>query len=145
MKKSALHGTRGLTFPSAMLTAILFGLTAASSAAPAAQSAQPVTAAAAAAQPSEALKARVNQLVEMLNGGRSLQDFFGPKVPAERFQQNLNVLRERFGAAVSVSGLEATDPNSGTVTIKFENGERRMKLRVESDAPHTVSGFGPAE
>ena len=109
------------------------------------QAGQPsAPAAAPAAQPSQALRMRAEQVVEMFNGQRTLQDFFGPAVPVERYNSNLTAVRERFGPAVRVTALEANTPNSGIVTVDFERGQRRWRLRVADEPPHAVNDFGPA-
>lgn len=97
-----------------------------------------------AVDPSPGLQLRAGQIVELINGRRSLADFFIPGIPADRFASNLARIQERFGAAISVSALEPETPDHGVVTVVLERGELRMRIGVTGEAPYAVNDFGPA-
>lgn len=106
--------------------------------------ATPGTAARQPVQASDALRMRAEQMPDLFNGKRALKDFFVPDIPADQFNRVIAQVRERMGAALSVSDLTAVTPNNGLVTVQYERGQRRMRLRVTDDAPHLVDDFGSA-
>lgn len=99
-----------------------------------------------AAPASDALRTRADQVVELLNGKRAAEDFFaaGSGFKAEQVGRVQTMVRERFGAAVRVTAIEAHTPESGVVTLEMEQGQLRLRLGVETAPPHGVVAFDRA-
>ena len=97
---------------------------------------------------SEGLRTRANQLVDFLNGKLAPTSFFEAgsetKFTPERVAAVQTAVRDRLGAALSVSGVEADGPHAAVATLNMERGVMRVRLGVSQEAPHGVIELKPA-
>lgn len=116
--------------------AALFACFAAFLAAPA--PAQPVKA-------DPAFETRVRELVPVLSGKADLAAFFSPgflaAVPPEKFAALNKQLGAANGAVTGIESIEAVTPFSGIVRVGFERAIATMRIAVDPQAPHRVTGL----
>ena len=109
------------------------------------QTVPPPAAAAAQAQANPALLQRVEELAAVISGTTEPSAFFTPtflaNVPAERFKATNVQLLKSAGAIQDVRLVSADTPFSGMVELTYEKTKGRMRITVDSAAPHLVSGL----
>jgi beta-lactamase class A len=98
-----------------------------------------------AAEPSAPYAQRASELVAVLNGGTAPDRFFSPaflaQVPPAQVAAVAAQLRSSYGRAKAVERIEASGPNEGTLLVAFERAAVRIRMTVDAQPPHLVSGL----
>ena len=106
---------------------------------------QPQAAPTAAITPAPAFKARLGQLVALLNGGGTYDDLFSPAfrqaVPQAQFQTYVDQLKAQGGTATGIESISASTPWQATVTIGYQRIVATMLVAVDPAAPHAITGL----
>ena len=111
-----------------------------------AQSAPPAAPpASAAVAPAPMLRARLGQLVALLNGGGDYDDLFSPAfrqaVPQAQFETYAGQLTAQGGTATGVEAIDAATPWQATVTIGYQRIVATMLVAVDPADPHQITGL----
>lgn len=96
-----------------------------------------------AAEASPELRQRAEQLIPLLNGTAEPAAVFAPAflaaVPEAQLKGISTQLRDSYGSARSVAGLDAATPQSGTAHIAFDKAVLDFALAVDPAPPHLVT------
>jgi hypothetical protein len=98
------------------------------------------------AQPQAPLQARAADLVSLLRtGSGDLAGIFAPsllgQVSAAQLAAIATQFRARFGAPQRLVRVEPAGPNLGIVFVEYERAVVQIRIAVEDDPPHRLSGF----
>jgi beta-lactamase class A len=98
------------------------------------------------AQEAEAgLRARAEQVVELLRGGGDPAALFTPaflaQVPPDQVRAVSRQLADQYGAVRALAGLDAASPQAGVIHVAFERGTVHMRIVLEPDPPGRVAGL----
>lgn len=100
---------------------------------------------AAAAEPSPALRQRASDLVALLNDRAEPAQLFSPEflaqVPEAKVKAISAQLREAYGAARSVSAIDAASETAGTLHVVFDKATLRMEITVSPGEPNRITGL----
>lgn len=96
-------------------------------------------------QPSDALKARAQQLIEILKDQGDydgyFNDAFRAQVPKEKFAAINQQLTAQFGAPTAIESIEPANPYAAKLKVGYERGIVSMNLSVDPADPHLVNGL----
>lgn len=110
-----------------------------------AQSAPPPQSAASAITPAPAFKARLDELVPLLNGKGDYETLFSPTfrqaVPQAQFQTYLDQLTAQGGRATDIASIAPVTAWSATVGIAYEKITTTLQVSVDPAAPHQIMGL----
>ncbi len=91
------------------------------------------------------LRARIDGLVPLLNGGGDFDGFFGAafraQVPRAQFDAIGTQLRAALGRALAVASVTPVTPWSAQVQLRFEQGNVNAQIAVDPNLPHLVTGL----
>ena len=91
---------------------------------------------------SPALRARVEDIIAILNGGGDYAATFSPafraQVPPDKFGAIAKQLAGVGGKAVGVESITAPRPEAALVRIIYERGVATLQLAIDPAAPHAV-------
>jgi len=97
------------------------------------------------AQADAALRKRAAELPAILSGRADTADYLAPsflaEVPMARFTAIARSLIEQNGPVLRLQNVTPDGPASGVVEIGYERVVVTIRLAVEPDSPHRVSGF----
>jgi beta-lactamase class A len=100
---------------------------------------------AAAVAPAPDFKARLDQLVALLNGGGDYDALFSPAfrqaVPQAQFQTYAGQLKTQGGTATGVESIDASTPWQATVAVGYQKIIATMLVAVDPAAPHQITGL----
>jgi beta-lactamase class A len=98
-----------------------------------------------AAEPAPELRQRAAELVGWANGETPPDRLFAPSflaaVPEAQLKTIADQLHGSYGAARSVSGIEAASDYSGTVRLAFDKAILKLTLVVDPASPHLITGL----
>jgi beta-lactamase class A len=98
-----------------------------------------------AAGPSGPLKMRAEQLVTLFNGKADAEEMFSDaflsNVPVAQVNAISTQLASQFGAAQSVSKIDAKSEQAASVTVEFEKGRLTVNLAIAAASPHKIEGL----
>ncbi len=88
---------------------------------------------------------RIDQLVAVLNGAMSPQDFFTPSflvaVPPAQLKAITDSFTAQYGKAVGVINVDRRGPSGATLTVAYERATATIDITVEPGAPYKVAGL----
>lgn len=97
------------------------------------------------AEPSPALQARISELIPLLSGTGSYENFFAPgfqtNVPKARFDAITAQLIAANGPVRRLGSIVAEDAHSALVRIDYRDATVSLRIAVEPAAPHRVSAL----
>lgn len=106
---------------------------------------RPQTVPASTIAPAPAFKARLDQLLALLNGGGNYNGLFSPAfrqaVPQAQFQAYVDQLKAKGGTATRIESISATTPWQATVTIGYQRIVAAMLVAVDPETPHAIIGL----
>lgn len=98
-----------------------------------------------AAQGTDPLQARADEVAAIIAGRGDLAETFAPaflaQVPPAQIQAISGQLNAMNGAVQRIERIERTGPHAGTIHVGFERAVARMQLTIEPAAPHRVVGL----
>jgi beta-lactamase class A len=98
-----------------------------------------------AAEPWPALVQRADGLVALLNGKARPEALFAPafltQVPPAQVAAIVAQLKASYGGAKDASRIEASSATGGIVFVAFERAVVRMRMEVDPQPPHLVTGL----
>ncbi len=96
-------------------------------------------------QIADPLKARTNQIVEMLKGKIPLNDYFTADfliaVPPTQFKTITQSFVETYGQPLRVIDYTAQSANAATMRVAYEKAVATIDIVIEPQSPHKVSGL----
>lgn len=99
----------------------------------------------AAVAPAPAFKARLDQLVALLNGGGDYAALFSPAfreaVPQAQLQTYVGQLQAEGGTATGIDSIVPATAWSGTVRVAYQKVVATMQVAVDPAAPHQITGL----
>jgi hypothetical protein len=111
-----------------------------------------VTPSAVAVQPSPAFLQRANDMLDVYNGKQRMRPLLSEAAAAKskvslddtsvRVEKMFGKFRKRAGPALGVSHVVARTPYEGDVFVNLQKTQVRMRLSLDTQAPHQVQGFG---
>jgi beta-lactamase class A len=126
-------------------TTLLFAALALAAPPALAQSAPPAQSGASTITPAPALKARLDELVTLLNGKGDYAALFSPAfrqaVPQAKFQAYVDQLTAQGGRATGIASIAPATAWNATVQIAYEKLVATMQVAVDPAAPHQVTGL----
>lgn len=88
---------------------------------------------------------RVDQLMRLIGGTYSYDDFFAPAfravVPKAKWDALIAQLTAQLGKPAGLPSFVGVNPWSGTARIKFEKGTVNVQIAVDPATPHQVTGL----
>ena len=94
---------------------------------------------------SEALRARAEALVALVNGQGDPSEMFTAEflaqVPPAQLRTINESLRAQYGAARRIERLEVRSPTAATVHIDAERAIITMDMAIQAEAPHRIQGL----
>jgi hypothetical protein len=100
---------------------------------------------ASAAEPAPELRQRAAELVAFLNGDEAPGRLFGPAflaaIPPDKVNAFAAQLRQSYGPAGSLAGLEAATPYSGNVHVAYEKAVLDFTMSLDAAPPHLVNSL----
>jgi len=97
------------------------------------------------AAPAPAFKARLDQLVVLLNGGGDYAALFSPAfreaVPQAQLQTYIDQLKAEGGKATGIESVAPATAWNGTVQIAYQKMVATMRVAVDAAAPHQIIGL----
>ena len=108
-------------------------------------SAQPAPAATTSITPAPSFKARLDQLVTLLNGSGDYDDLFAPvfreAVPQAQFNAIVAQLKAQGGAATGIENITPDTAWQATITVGYEKIVATMLVAVDPADPHQITGL----
>ena len=96
-----------------------------------------------AAEPAPEFRQRAADLVAFLKGGEAPDRLFAPAflaaIPPDKVNGVAAQLRQSYGPAGSLAGLEAGTPYSGTVHVAYEKAVLDFTMSLDTAPPHLVT------
>ncbi|RDV06482.1 hypothetical protein DXH95_03400 [Sphingorhabdus pulchriflava] len=109
----------------------------------------PVAAAPAAATtqktPATLFDLRVEQLVSVLNGQMSLEDYFTPSflaaIPPDQIRAISESFAKQYGKALAVASVERSGPNNAILKVEYDKSIATIEITTEALSPFKVAGL----
>lgn len=96
-------------------------------------------------QAEPALRARVGELTALFNGTVGFESYFAPAFRAQisrlQFEAMAVRMRANYGPANEVRTLTPLSPWAARATIGYRGGEIALRIAVDPNAPHLVTGL----
>lgn len=94
---------------------------------------------------SDQLTVRAGDILRLLQGAAVETEIFDENfrnaVPPEQLGALMQQVITQHGKALGIASIQASDPNSATIRVRFEKSIGSIRLDLESALPHRVSGL----
>lgn len=91
------------------------------------------------------LRARAEQVAELLRGEADPAEMFTPaflaQVPATQLRTTSGQLTAQYGAPQGVEGIDVRSATAGTIRLGMARAVLRLDIQIEPNAPHRISGL----